>query len=395
MSTSPTPLEELCPTATGKRTLTLGLPANSDPRQLRFALTPGAVGMITAQGIEVRVEAGAGAAIHYPDERYAAAGARIVTHRQALDCDIVMHLSAIQPHDVAGMRRGALLLTLLNAADTTPATIEALLGRRIVTVALDLVCDNNGHTPLADTLSEIDGRAAITLAAGALADATHGKGILLGAIPGIVPCEVTVIGAGLAGRAAAQSALGMGATVRIFDNDTFTLRQAVSHTQGCLIPSALHTAVLEKALRTADVVVVTPTHTPAHKIISADMVRQMKNGVLCYDISQSPSNPFPLMKCVDLAMRYNPEVNHTENQSRKYYINPGAAVPRTTAMAVSNAFTVMIEQLLTFDGLTNAIKLDPGMQRAVITFMGRLTNAAIARRITRKFIDISLLIQFY
>jgi len=394
MSTTPTTQEQPVMTKTPQRVISLGLPANADHGQRRFALTPEAVRILTLRGIEVRLESGAGNAIHYDDERYASSGARIVTRPEALNCDMVMHLSPMNAADVRLMRRGALLLTLLHAYALSPHTVEALLERRIVSLALDLIADDNNHRPFADIISDIDGRAAVTLAAAALADAVNGKGILLGGIPGIVPCEVTVIGAGLAGRAATSTAIGMGATVRLFDDDSYRLRRAMTDFGPGIIVSALHTSVLEKALRTADVVVVTDQGSSFY--ISPDMARGMKDGVLCYDVTTSPYSPFPNMQCIDLAMTPSTLFNMdtARQHTRRFFTNPGAAVPRTTAMAVSNTFVMMLSQILTCDGVSNAIKLNTGIQRAVFTFSGHLTNAAIARRCSIKHIDISLLIQF-
>lgn len=389
---SPTPLEQVLEVGQLRRHLSLGIPTPRGANERRFALTPEAVGMLSDSGIEVLLEAGAGSAIHYDDARYAAAGARIVNRPAALGCDIVLHLSPIPAADVRLLRRGALLLTLLNERAIDPAAIEALVQRSVISLALDLVSDTDDHRPFADILAEVDGIAAVTLAAAAMADPHSGKGILLGAVPGIVPCEVTVIGASIAGRAAARAAIGAGATVRIFDNNTYTLRRALTYIGAPVIASVLNPRVLTSALRTADIVVAAEAAD-----ITTDMVEVMKKGAIVYDLVPSPSRVFPHIPVVDIAAAA-PEQRHVltdrnGNPSRTCFLNPGAAVPRTCAMAISNAFVSMMRDILTCDGVTNAIRLNPGMQAAVCTFLGRLTNHALARRCALRYVDIHILVQ--
>ncbi len=112
--------------------------------------------------------------------------------------------------------------------------------RNIVALAIDLIGDPEGHTPFADILNEIDGRAAIAIASSMLASPAHGKGILLGGVAGIIPCEVLILGAGIAGRAAAASALGLGASVRMLDNDVYRLRRAAELPGCCVATSVMH-----------------------------------------------------------------------------------------------------------------------------------------------------------
>ena len=149
----------------------------------------------------------------------------------------------------AAIAAEAMLLTLLHPSMQDPATIAVLLKRSITAIALDLVEDRRGMTPFADILSEIDGRAAVALASSMLADPTAGKGILLGGVTGIVACETTIIGSGIAACAAARSAAGLGATVRMFDNDVYSLRRAIRELGQQVIGSALHPHVLHNALR--------------------------------------------------------------------------------------------------------------------------------------------------
>lgn len=392
----PTPLEQLLEVATEKRSLTLGVPASTSPTDRRFPLTPEGAATLVDMGIDVCIEEGAGNVIHYPDATYTRVGARIVPRRRAFECDIVLHLPAMHVNDAAMLRRGALLLTLFSPHRQDAAALRVLLEKHVVAMALDLIADKLGHHPFADILNEIDGRAAIALASSLLADSVHGKGILLGGVAGVVPCEVTVIGAGLAGVAAARSAVGLGAMVRMFDSDVYRLRNA-AHTLGDnVILSAMHPRVLVRALHTADVVVA--SQTPRPHVVDADVVAQMKRGVITFALdgagdTATTARMFPSMPTVDLAAA-SPADNMDASGLRVCYVNAAGAVPRTTAMALSDTLLTMFSDIVNCGGVSNTLNLHPGLQRAVYTFMGKPVNPHIAARLGMRPVDINLLLQF-
>lgn len=391
---SESPLEQLQSVLTERRRVTLGVPsAASSAVEHRFALTPEGASQLAARGVEVRIEAGAGLGIHYPDERYAAAGAQIVTRAEAFAADIVLYLPPLTDDEARLLRPGTLLLTLFNVRHQRPAVIEMLLMRKVTAIALDMVRDRSGHAPFADIMGEIDGRAAIAIASSLLADATHGKGILLGGVAGIVPCEVTVIGAGIAAQAAARSAIGLGALVRMFDTDVYRLREASQCLGAGVSASALHPRVLLNALRTADVVVATRLDTPL--VIGSDAVAQMKRGVVTFNLDTERLRPvFAGMPLVDLAAA-SPGDNPADGTRRVCYVNAAGAVPRTTAMALSTTLVGMFAQFVRAGAGTQAtLKMHPGLQRAVFTFMGKPVNERVARMVGRRAVDIALLLQF-
>ncbi len=188
--TSYTPQPQDAAVMTNFRRLTIGLPSCCDAGERRFPLTPEAVAVLTDAGYGVRIQEGAARVIHYTDAAYVKAGAEIGSREDALSCDIVIALAPLSDPDIRKMRRGSMLLSLLNESRQSPQSVNRLLDRHIIAVAIDLITDRRGNTPFYDILSEIDGRAAVALSASLLADPLHGKGILLGGVAGIVPCEI-------------------------------------------------------------------------------------------------------------------------------------------------------------------------------------------------------------
>lgn len=384
---SMTPQEQPCATCCSRRSFTIGLPACNNPSERRFPLTPEAVGMLVERGFGIAIEQGAAACIHYNDNSYARAGARVTDRTTALGCDIVIHLAPPVRGDVKKMRRGAMLLTLLHPETQDPDAMRELLARHITAIAIDLIEDENGHTPFADILAEIDGRASLAIASSLLADATRGKGILLGGIAGIVPCETTIVGSGIAACAAARSAMGLGATVKMFDNDVYRLRHAAHSLGPWAITSAIHPKVIEAALRSADVVVVTPTTQPFS--VDAEVVEAMKTGVLIFDLASPTGATFPSLPALDLARASALDAT-ARRQGRMCFVNAGSAVARTAAMALSNTFLTLMSSIVSCEGLTNAIRILPGVQKAVYTFLGKIVNPVIARVMGMRNVDISI-----
>lgn len=387
VETPPVELQQPERIAVKRRGITIGLPKCTDSNELRFPLTPEGAKMLVDEGFTVRMQPDAAASIHYSDANYARCGVEIVSREEALRCDVVVHLSALKAFEVKKMKKGAMLLCFLGDGLQPRDTIAALLDHHIVSIALDLIEDRNGHHPFADVLAEIDGRAAVAIASSLLANAIHGKGILLGGVAGVVPCEVTVIGSGIAARAAALSALGAGALVRMFDNDVHSLRQAENDLQHRVVGSALHPRVLESALRSADVVVA--TDVKARFVVDSTMIDQLKRGVILFDLTHCAKSPFPSLPQIDLASAAS-LASVDKWASRVAYINAGSAVPRTAAMALSNTFLALFTEMVSFDGFSNAIKLLPGLQRATFTFFGRAVNEKVARMVGVRNVDISI-----
>lgn len=393
-TSAPDILEKLQPVETGARSLTIGLPAaGPDDPDNRFPLTPEGVAILTERGYRIKVEAGAAQPLHFTDAAYMRAGAEICSRADLLAADIVIHTAPLRPADITRMRRGTMLFTLLRPEAQTREAIRALLDRHIIAIALDLVEDTEGNTPFADILAEIDGRTAITAAAALLAAPYGGKGILLGGVSGIVPCEVTILGSGIAARAAARSAFGLGAMVRMFDNDVYSLRRAARDLGQWVIGSALHPHVVENALAGADVVVNTLSSggDDCDFCIDTDMAGKLKREAIVFDLTPEPGAMFPSLKVESFA-----RVSESGNEARRVCLtNVGSATPRTAAMALTNTFVTLLHDLRSCEGPTNALRLLPGFQKAAYTFLGKAVNRRIARIADVRPMDINMFLNLW
>ncbi len=389
---APTPLEQLYMAATAPRSISIGLPASTICADHRFPLTPEGAERLVERGFSVLMEEGAALPIHYADEAYARRGVHICRRGDTLRADVVVSLGHLSVHDARQLKRGALLLGLLYAEENDAAALRVLLERSVIALALENIRESSGRRPFADIMKEVAGRAAMSLASSLLADAVQGKGILLGGIAGVVPCEVMIIGSDMGAVAAARTAIGLGATVRIFDNDVYSLREALRQLGPGAIGSAIHPKVFESALRSADVVVAADALTRDGRV-DAPLAEVMKRGVICFDLTMRPGSAFPSLRLVNLNEAM-PGDNPLGGPARCCYINAVNAVPRTLAMALSNTFVNMLDEILVCDGAPNALRLNASLRKGVFTFLGKCVNAETARVLGIRAVDIDFLIQY-
>jgi NAD(P) transhydrogenase subunit alpha len=180
----------------------------------RVALTPDVVVKLKDAGLEVLVEADAGAGAWFPDERYEQAGATIVdTAKLYADADVLL---AVGRPDTTQLRSGqtviALMAPLLNAE-----LMAELAQRGITVVSLDGLPRTLTRAQGMDALSSqanVAGYKAVLVAA----DNFHRFFPLLMTAAGTTrPAEVLVLGAGVAGLQAIGTAKRLGAIVRGYD----------------------------------------------------------------------------------------------------------------------------------------------------------------------------------
>ncbi|MBR5435702.1 MAG: hypothetical protein IK120_02430 [Muribaculaceae bacterium] len=373
-----TPQEQPVAVENASKRLSIGLPACNPHHDRRFPLTPEAVEILIEGGYEVNIERNAAAVIHYTDEDYTRRGATIADRSSVLASDVVISLVALSSADIGRMRRNGVLLTLSDAIDSK--IIDKVLGQRLTTVFLDLVRDKHGNYPVADLLAEIDGRAAMMKANELLADSCHGKGILIGGVSGVMPCETVILGGGIAAMAAAESAVGLGSIVRIFDNDVFALNKAACVMSGKACGLFPHPKVLRTALQTADIIIVASTS------IDWNDLNVLKSGVVIVDISNKPGNMFATLPQSDLLTD-----SPYKNKGRVCYVNAGKTVPRTIAMAFGSAVQPIFRRIMRggkeiVDALTSRKEWKP----AVATLAGRVTCRELAERTGLPEVDINI-----
>jgi H+-translocating NAD(P) transhydrogenase subunit alpha len=263
---------------------------------------PESVSKLTALGLEVVVERGAGHEAAFTDDAYTDAGARIV--ESALDADVVVKVAPPSADEVGALHEGAVLIGFL-APLTDPEGIERLRARGVTAFAMESIPRITRAQPM-DALSSqatVAGYKAALLAAERL---PRFFPMLMTAAGTVVPAKVLVLGAGVAGLQAIATARRLGAVVTGFDVRPVVKEQVESlganflelsvrgeETEGGyakeLTPEqqAQQQRELEERLPEFDAVITTALipGRPAPRLIPASAVEAMRPGSVVVDLA--------------------------------------------------------------------------------------------------------------
>jgi NAD(P) transhydrogenase subunit alpha len=204
----------------------VGVPKESSPGERRVAATPKSVAQLIKLGYGVLVEAGAGAKASFPDGEYVAAGAEVVSRATAWAADIVAKINAPSAGEIAAMRDGAVLISLI-AAPRSPELLEELAAHHLTVLAMDSVprISRAQSLDVISSMANIGGYRAVIEAAHEFGSFFTGQVTAAGKVP---PARVFVSGTGVAGLAAIGTARALGAIVKATDIRAETAEQVES-----------------------------------------------------------------------------------------------------------------------------------------------------------------------
>src|SRR3982751_695204 len=266
--------------------MTIGIPKEIKEQEQRVGLLPSSAQTLSAHGHTVLVQKDAGLGSGYPDEEYVKAGAKLIDRAEDVfaKADMIVKVKEPLPPEYGLLRKGQILFTYLHLAASKELT-EALLKSGVTGVAYETIQVGN-KLPLLEPMSEIAGRMSIVMGAYFLAKHNGGNGVLLGGVPGVLPGKVVVIGGGTAGVNAARMATGLGADVTILEVDLERMRflDITMHSAHTLYSSEAH---LTELMPTVDLLIgaVLVPGAKAPKLITRDMLRQMRPGGVVVDIA--------------------------------------------------------------------------------------------------------------
>ncbi len=386
------PQEEVLETTLRRRSLSLGIPKESDPFENRVALTPEAVEILVNEGHQVVVQEGAGERASYSDHDYSECGAMIVgSAREVLQSDLILKVSPLTFEEASLLRGGQTVISSLHLTKHTEKFIRKLMQKKVTAIAFENIRDKYEHYPVVRSMSEIAGLTSILIAAEYMSNVHEGKGVLLGGVSGINPTEVVILGAGTAAEYAARAALGLGAVVKIFDSSVYKLKRLQTYLGHRVQTSIFHPRVLSKALLSADVLIGAVHLTGAEKkryIVTEEMVKEMKKGAVIVDISIDQGG------CIETSeWRDHGDPVFTKYGVIHYCVaNIPSRVARTASIALSNVFTPILSDIGDAGGIENRLREDPGLRKGVYLFKGILTNAVIGKRFGILSKDLDLLL---
>lgn len=390
-STQLIPKEEKLAFSPKKASLTIALLKENDDAERRVCLSPDAVGLLVQNGHKVLVEKDAGLASQYENVHYSDEGAFIVESKEELlKAGIIIKVSALNKEEIDGLGKNQTLFTTLQLLSRDKNYFAQLAERKITALAFEKIKDNTGAYPIIRCMGEIVGISSLHIAAKYLAHHKYGNGSMLGGIPGLKPSEVVILGAGTVGENAAKAAIGLGASVKIFDNSVYRLRRLQNFIQNKIYTSILQPKSLAEALLTADVVIGAMRKrkgTPSF-IVPTYMIQNMKKGAIIIDISIDQGGIF---ETSHLTTHYKPV--YQEFGVTHYCVpNIASGVPRTASQALSNFFMPLILQIAETGGVDQLLRNDDGFRSGVYIFNGVITDKEIGETFQLPYRDLELLL---
>lgn len=384
------PQEEMLEIGRKKGKLFIGIPKEISFQENRVALVPDAVALLVNNGHQIIVETNAGKMANFQDHDYSEAGAQIVySAEEVYKADIILKVAPPSTQEIEMMQQKQTLISALQLTVQPEDFLKQLMAKRITAVAFDWIKDIDGIYTVIRSMGEIAGGTSILIAAEYLSNVNNGQGAILGGISGISPTEVIILGAGTVGEFATRAALGLGASVKVFDNNIYRLRRLQSDIGTRVFTSVIQPRVLAKHLKTADVVIgaIRAQRGRTPLVVTEEMVSEMKVGSVIIDVSIDQGGCFETSEVT----------NHTKPVFRKHGVihycvpNIASRVSRTASYALSTIFAPILINIGEEGGVENMLRRDAGVRNGVYLYNGTLTNQVLGEMFKLPYKDINLL----
>jgi NAD(P) transhydrogenase subunit alpha len=286
----------------------IGVPREIHAGEKRVATTPDVAAQLIELGFGVAVETDAGARASFSDEAYAAAGCDVVERSKDLwaAADVILKVRAPEAGELAMLRPEQTLIAFL-----APGQNPELLGKLTASGATAISMDSVPRISRAQKLDALSSMANIAGYRAVVEAAQHFGRFFTGQITAagrIPPAKVLVIGAGVAGLSAIGAAKSMGAIVRAFDTRPEVAEQVESMDAEFLMLDfegedgageggyakvmsdefiKAEMALFAEQAKDVDIIITTALipGKPAPRLVTADMVRSMKDGSVIVDLA--------------------------------------------------------------------------------------------------------------
>lgn len=384
--------EERLAVDTKSSRLLIGVPLERDMDENRILLNPSTVEVLVQSGNEVVVESGAGLLAGWDDSEYAEAGATITKDTTTIfQCDIIAKVAPPTVSEINMMAGGQTLISALQLRTRNREFFKALADKKITGIALEEVRNAEDQSALRIAMSEIAGQQAARIGANLLAEglSDQRKGKLMGGVPGVPPATVVVIGAGVAGLAAARTSMGLGASVVLFDVNIGKLRYASEYLGRGIVTELVQDNALKNRLQHADVVVgaLAPVEGRTPIVVSEEMVELMPKGSVVIDISIDHGGCFETSEVTT-----SKKPTFTKHDVVHYCVpNMNSAVGHTASIAMSNIVGPLLLQLSNSGGVKDSLQVDLNIRAGLYLYGGLLTKRHLGEHFDLPFSSDALL----
>jgi len=282
----------------------VGVPKETAEGERRVALVPDVVRRLAGRGVEVVVEAGAGAAAMIPDALYEEAGASVAkSAAKVWEAPVVVKVAPPSKAEIAKLKSGGVLIAFLAPLSNAEST-KGLAQAKVTAFAMEAI-PRISRAQAMDALSSqsnVAGYRAALLGAELIG---RFYPMLMTAAGTIPPAKVLVLGAGVAGLQALATARRLGAQTTGYDVRPEVAEQVRSLGANWLdlgieaageggyareltdAEKAAQQQALTDAIKTFDVVITTALvpGRPAPKLVTAEAVEGMKAGSVIVDLA--------------------------------------------------------------------------------------------------------------
>jgi NAD(P) transhydrogenase subunit alpha len=372
----------------------IGVPKEIFPGEKRVATVPDVVTKLIKLGFSVVVEQGAGDLADLSDQAYTEAGASIAPSAAALwsGSDIVFKVRAPTSEEVALMHEGQTLIGFLWPAQN-PDLMQQLAAKKVTALSIDALPRTLSRAQKMDALTSmagVSGYRAVVEAAGAFGRFFNGQITAAGKVP---PAKVFIAGAGVAGLAAIGAAASLGAIVRANDTRAEVADQVVSlggefvkvnyEEEGSggggyakVMSEGFQAAQREmyaQQTKECDIIITTALipGKPAPKLITAEMVRNMKPGSVIVDMAAEQGGNCELTEPGKAVVKHGVTiVGYTDLASRM--------ARQSSTLYGTNLFRLTEELCKTKDGVINVNMEDDAIRGLTVIKEGAITWPAPA-----------------
>ena len=384
------PQEEMLAVGKKSKNLYIGIPREIAFQETRVALVPEAVRLLVGNGHRVVVESQAGKRANFDDTAYSEAGAQIAYGAdEVYKADIVLKVAPPMSEEIAKLKSSQTLFSALQLTVQPKDFLQQLINKKVSAVAWDYIKDEEGIYTVIRTMGEIAGNTSMLIAAELLSKPGGGPGLMLGGISGVSPTEVVILGAGTVGEFACRAALGVGASVRVFDNSIYKLRRLQNALGNRVSTSVIQPDVLRTALQTADVAIgcIRGNYHRTPCIVTEEMVQEMKEGAVIVDVSIDQGG------CFETSSPTTHDQPTFTSYGVIHYCVPNIAsrVSRTASQALSNIFAPILLKMGDMGGMANLVKRDAGFAGGVYIYKGCLTSPTLGEAFNLPYKSIDLL----
>jgi NAD(P) transhydrogenase subunit alpha len=344
----------------------IGVPKETAAGEHRVALVPEVVSKLHAKGLDVVVQAGAGADAMLTDAAFTVAGASVATDAaEVWQSDVVVTIAPPDPEAIRGLGSGSILIGFL-APLTSPQTTRALADAKATAFAMEAI-PRISRAQAMDALSSQSNVAGYRAALLGAEEMGRFFPMLMTAAGTIPPAKVLVLGVGVAGLQAIATAKRLGARTSGYDVRPEVAEQVESLGAQWLDlgveasgeggyarelteqERAQQQQALTDAIKGFDVVITTALvpGRPAPKLVTAEAVEGMKPGSVIVDLAGEAGGNCELTEPGQTVVRHDVKIVSPLN------------LPATMAEHSSQLFARNVQALLElFVGEDGALQLE-------------------------------------